>query len=223
MERYRNLNQAYLKWWEQFSRRSYELLALILTKLSSLWRASLAVFFWSEEISSDLCFLLLMWPWCVCVCTFEMKLWPAALFVRSLVSWRYLWVSSIMGTPSSPLCIRIVRWLDSGGPGRIGLGSQEGWWPWQWLSGAKSSTPRSATVIHSAMDRAVVLAALKLSRLDWMSLFGHKHWDNNSGKQVLMVCLLRLHAFTQLTTDVDVDGFFVFLASHFAHWVCFDI
>ena len=26
-------------WWEQFSRRSYELLALILTKLSSLWRA----------------------------------------------------------------------------------------------------------------------------------------------------------------------------------------
>ena len=40
MERYRNLNQAYLKWWEQFSRRSYELLALILTKLSSLWRAS---------------------------------------------------------------------------------------------------------------------------------------------------------------------------------------
>ena len=25
-------------WWEQFSRRSYELLALILTKLSSLWR-----------------------------------------------------------------------------------------------------------------------------------------------------------------------------------------
>ena len=72
------------------------------------------------------------------------------------------------------------------------------------------------------MDRAVVLAALKLSRLDWMSLFGHKHWDN-SGKQVLMVCLLRLHAFTTLTTDVDVDGFFVFLASHFAHWVCFDI
>ena len=40
MERYRNLNQAYLKWWKQFSRRSYELLALILTKLSSLWRAS---------------------------------------------------------------------------------------------------------------------------------------------------------------------------------------
>ena len=40
MERYRNLNQACLKWWEQFSRRSYELLALILTKLSSLWRAS---------------------------------------------------------------------------------------------------------------------------------------------------------------------------------------
>ena len=70
------------------------------------------------------------------------------------------------------------------------------------------------------MDRAVVLAALKLSRLDWMSLFGHKYWDN-SGKQILMVCLLRLHAFTTLT--IDVDGFFVFLASHFAHWVCFDI
>lgn len=42
----------------------------------------------------------------------------------------------------------------------------------------------------------------KISRLDWMSLFGH------SGKQVLMVCLLRLHAFTTLITDVDVDGFF---------------
>jgi hypothetical protein len=96
MERYRNLNQAYLKWWEQFSRRSYELLALILTKLSSLWRALLALFFCEVKR-----FLLICVFFCWCdldVFVFAHLRWN---FDQQHFSYGLLWVGDTCGCPLS--------------------------------------------------------------------------------------------------------------------------
>ena len=51
-------------WWEQFSRRSYELLALILTKLSSLWRAMAT---WLKAIYLGGVWLVEYQLWVLCV------------------------------------------------------------------------------------------------------------------------------------------------------------